>query len=120
MRMSQPGPPGQANAAPWRRWLLPGVIAAFFVALLALPRGAAPGTPLTYTQFVADVGAGTVRAVTIGPAGQVTGSLPAGSRSPPPSRSRSAATAWPVTWPPTTSRSPPPPPPPRPPRCCRC
>ena len=46
--------------------------------LLALPRGAAPGTPLTYTQFVADVGAGTVRAVTIGPAGQVTGSLASG------------------------------------------
>ena len=46
--------------------------------LLALPRGAAPGTPLTYTQFVADVGAGTVRAVTIGPAGQVTGSLAGG------------------------------------------
>ena len=78
MRMSQPGPPGQANAAPWRRWLLPGIIAAFFVTLLALPRGAAPGTPLTYTQFVADVGAGTVRAVTIGPAGQVTGSLASG------------------------------------------
>ena len=34
--------------------------------------------PLTYTQFVADVGAGTVRAVTIGPAGQVTGSLTSG------------------------------------------
>jgi cell division protease FtsH len=78
MRMSQPGPPGQANAAPWQRWLLPGVIAAFFVTLLVLPRGAAPGTPLTYTQFVADVGAGTVRAVTIGPAGQVTGTLAGG------------------------------------------
>ena len=78
MRMSQPGPPGQANAAPWRRWLLPAAIAAVFVALLALPRGAAPGLPLTYTRFVADVGAGTVRAVTIGPAGQVTGSLASG------------------------------------------
>jgi cell division protease FtsH len=78
MRMSQPGPPGQANAAPWRRWVFPAAIAAFFVALLALPRGAAPGTPLSYTQFVADVGAGTVRAVTIAPAGQVTGSLAGG------------------------------------------
>jgi cell division protease FtsH len=78
MRMSQPGPPGQANAAPWRRWVFPAAIAAFFVALLALPRGAAPGTPLSYTQFVADVGAGTVRAVTISPAGQVTGSLAGG------------------------------------------
>src|SRR5580692_10609199 len=78
MRMSQPGPPGQANAAPWRRWLFPGIIAAFFVTLLALPRGAAAGMPLTYSQFVADVGAGTVRAVTIGPAGQVAGSLTSG------------------------------------------
>ena len=77
MRMSQPGPPGQANAAPWQRWLLPAAIVGFLV-LLTLPRGAAPGTPLTYTQFVADVGAGTVRAVTIGPAGQVTGSLAGG------------------------------------------
>ncbi len=78
MRMSQPGPPGHANTAPWQRWLLPGVIAAFFVTLLVLPRGATPGTPLTYTQFLADVGAGTVRAVTIGPAGQVTGTLARG------------------------------------------
>jgi cell division protease FtsH len=78
MRMSQPGPPGQANVAPWRRWLLPGIIAAYFVTLLALPRGAVPGMPLTYTQFVADVGAGTVKAVTIGPAGQVTGTLAGG------------------------------------------
>src|ERR1700722_6027906 len=84
MRMSQPGPPGQANAAPWQRWLLPGVIAAFFVALFVLPRGAAPGTPLTYTQFVADVGAGTVRAGTIGPAGQVSGSLTSGQPFTPP------------------------------------
>ena len=37
----------------------PGDNRSVFVALLALPRGAAPGTPLTYTQFVADVGAGT-------------------------------------------------------------
>jgi cell division protease FtsH len=55
-----------------------GLSRPFFVALLALPRGAAPGPPLSYTQFVADVGAGTVRAVTIGPAGQVTGSLTSG------------------------------------------
>ena len=78
MRTSQPGPPGHANAAPWVRWLLPAAVAAGFVALLALPRGAAPGPPLSYTKFLADVGAGTVRAVTIGPAGQVTGSLAGG------------------------------------------
>ena len=78
MRTSSPGPPGQANAAPWRRWLFPGIIAAFFVTLFALPRGAAAGMPLTYTRFVADVGAGTVSAVTISPAGQVTGTLASG------------------------------------------
>ena len=48
------------------------------MALLALPGGASRGVPLSYTQLVADVGAGTVRAVTIGPAGQVTGSLAGG------------------------------------------
>src|ERR1700722_394102 len=78
MRTSQPGPPGHAHAAPWGRWLFPGAVAAGFVALLALPSGAAAGTALSYTRFLADVGAGTVRAVTIGPAGQVTGSLASG------------------------------------------
>src|SRR6201997_5787148 len=78
MRTSSPGPRGQANVAPWRRWLFPGIIVAFFVALFALPRGAAAGMPLTYTQFVSDVGAGTVSAVTIGPAGQVAGHLTSG------------------------------------------
>ena len=78
MRASSPGPPGQANVAPWRRWLFPGIVVAFFVALFALPRGAAAGMPLTYTQFVSDVGAGTVSAVTIGPAGQVAGTLAGG------------------------------------------
>src|SRR5437660_1522127 len=75
MGMSQPGPPGHANAAPWRRWLLPAAGIAGVLTLLALLRGAPPGTALTYSRFVADVGAGMVRAVTIGPAGQVTGSL---------------------------------------------
>jgi cell division protease FtsH len=77
MRTSQPGPPGQATA-PWRRWLFPAAFAAGFLTLLTVPRGAAPGTALTYTRFLTDVGAGTVRTVTIGPAGQVTGSLAGG------------------------------------------
>src|ERR1700722_3565979 len=79
MRTSQPGPPGQATA-PWRRWLLPAAFAAGLLALLALPRGAAPAPPLSYTRFLADVGAGTVRTVAIGPAGQVTGSLASGQQ----------------------------------------
>ena len=78
MRTSSPGPPGRADAGPWWRWVFPAAIAAGLVTLLALPRGAAPGPALTYTQFLADVGAGTVRAVTISPAGQVTGSLAGG------------------------------------------
>jgi hypothetical protein len=77
MRTSSPGPPGRASAALWRRWLFPAAIAAGLVTLLALPRGGARGAPLSYTGFVADVGAGMVRAVTIGPAGQVAGSLAA-------------------------------------------
>ena len=78
MRMSQSGPPNPVNAAPWRRWLLPSAVAAVLVALLVLPRDAAPGMELSYTGFVADVGAGNVRAVTIGPADQVSGTLTGG------------------------------------------
>src|ERR1700691_1510292 len=77
MRMSQPGPSGQINAAPWRRWLLP-LAAVGFLVLLTLSWDTAAGPPLSYTRFVADVGAGMVRAVTVGPAGQVTGSLAGG------------------------------------------
>jgi cell division protease FtsH len=76
--MSHPGPSGHAHPAPWRRWLLPAAVTASFVTLLVLPRGAVPGTVLSYTRFLADVGAGTVRAVTIGPSGQVTGILAGG------------------------------------------
>ena len=75
MRMSQPGPRGQATTAAWRRWLLPLGGTAGLLTLLALPRGAPPGQMLSYTRFVADVGTGAVRTVTIGPAGQVTGGL---------------------------------------------
>ena len=78
MRTSSPGPPGRADAAQWRRWVFPAAIAAGLVTLLVLPRGAAPGMTLSYTKFLADVSAGTVRAVTISPAGQVTGSLAGG------------------------------------------
>jgi cell division protease FtsH len=78
MRTSQPGPRGQASTAPWRRWLLPEAVAVGFITLLAVSSRVPRGMALSYTQFVADIGAGTVRAVTIGPAGQVTGSLAGG------------------------------------------
>jgi len=78
MRISQPGPRGQASAAGWRRWLFPVTVTAGLAGLLALPGSHPAGVPLTYTRFVADVSAGTVRAVTIGPAGQVSGSLAGG------------------------------------------
>ena len=79
MRMFPPGPGGQAQPAPWRRWLLPVALAAGFLVLLAVPRGAAAhGVRLTYSRFTTDVTAGTVRAVSIGPAGQVTGQLAGG------------------------------------------
>jgi len=78
MRTSSPGPPGRADAAQWRRWVFPAAIAAGFVTLLVLPRAAAPSMALSYTRFLADVNAGMVRAVTIGPAGQVTGTLASG------------------------------------------
>ena len=50
MRMSRPGPGGQATGAQWRRWLLPAALAAGFLALLSVPRGA-PGMPLAYSRF---------------------------------------------------------------------
>ena len=79
MRMFPPGPGGQAHTAPWRRWLLPVALAAGFIVLLAVPHGvAASGVRLTYSRFTTDVAAGTVRAVSIGPDGQVTGQLAGG------------------------------------------
>jgi len=78
MRASQPGPDGQAPPATRWRWLLPLGGLAVLVTLLALPHGGPQGTVLSYSQFLSDVGAGSVRAVTIDPAGQVAGTLAAG------------------------------------------
>jgi cell division protease FtsH len=78
MRTYQTGPRGQAPAVTWRHWLLPLGAAAGIVALVALSGGAPQGVPLSYSRFLADIGAGSVRAVTINPAGQVTGSLATG------------------------------------------
>jgi cell division protease FtsH len=78
MPTSQPGPRGQATAAAWRRWLVPLGGTAVFLTLLALPRGGPDSAPLSYSHFLTDVDTGAVRAITIGPAGQVTGSLAGG------------------------------------------
>src|SRR5258706_1058726 len=78
MRMSQPGPEGQTPQAARWRWLLPLGVTAVIFTLLTLPLGVAPGMVLSYSRFLSDVGAGTVRAVTIDPAGQVSGSLGSG------------------------------------------
>ena len=52
--------------------------AAGIVALATMSRGARQEVPLSYSRFLADVGAGSVRAVTIDPAGQVAGRLTTG------------------------------------------
>jgi cell division protease FtsH len=78
MRTYRPGPRGQATAATWRRWLLTLGATAGILVFLALPPGRPPGRPLSYSQFLAEVSSGAVRAVTIGPAGQVTGTLATG------------------------------------------
>ena len=78
MRTYRPGPRGRATAVTWRQWLLPLGATVGVLALLALAQGGPPDPPLTYSQFLAEVGSGAVRAVTIGPAGQVTGTLATG------------------------------------------
>ena len=78
MRTYRSGPPGRATAATWRHWLLPLGATAGILALLALSPGSPPGLPLSYSQFLAEIGSGAVRTVTIGPSGQVTGSLATG------------------------------------------
>ena len=78
MRTYRPGPRGRATAVTWRQWLLPLGATAGVLALLALAQGGPPDPPLTYSQFLGEVGSGAVRAVTIGPAGQVTGTLATG------------------------------------------
>jgi hypothetical protein len=70
MRIYQPGPGGQATAVTWRQWLLPLGATAGILALVTLSQGSQPGVELSYSRFLADVGAGAVRAATIGPAGR--------------------------------------------------
>jgi cell division protease FtsH len=78
MRTYRPGPRNRATAVTWRQWLLPLGATVGVFALLALAQGGPPHPPLSYSQFLAQVGSGAVRAVTIGPAGQVTGTLATG------------------------------------------
>jgi cell division protease FtsH len=78
MRTYRPGPRGRATPVTWRQWLPPLGATAGVLALVALTQGGPPDPPLTYSQFLGEVGSGAVRAVTIGPAGQVTGTLATG------------------------------------------
>ena len=78
MRTSPAGPSGQTSAARWRRWLLPLGGTAAVLAVLALTHGAGRAMVLSYSRFGAEVGSGAVRAVAIGPGGQVTGALTGG------------------------------------------
>ena len=78
MRTYRPGPRGRATVVTWRQWLLPLGATAGALGLLALTQGSPPDPPLSYSQFLGQVGSGAVRAVTIGPAGQVTGILVTG------------------------------------------
>jgi cell division protease FtsH len=78
MSTSQPGPKGQAHLAAWRQWLLPLGGTAVILSLLAAPWRTAQSMMLSYSQFLADVGAGRVKAVIIDPAGQVAGTLATG------------------------------------------
>jgi cell division protease FtsH len=78
MRTYRPGPRGRATPVKWRQWLLPLGATAGVVALLALSPGGPPEPSLSYSRFLAEVGSGAVRAVTIGPAGQVAGILATG------------------------------------------
>jgi cell division protease FtsH len=86
MRTSHSDPKSRTHAAAWRRWVLLGSTAVILT-LLTLPRASQPGTVLSYSRFLTEIATGAVRAVTIDPAGQVTGSLANG---------RQFATAIPV------------------------
>jgi len=79
MRIPPLGPKRRLTAASWRMWLVLGGVAAV-LALSALAAGGPPRATLSYSQFLARVGAGSVRAVSITPAGQVTGRLAGGQQ----------------------------------------
>jgi cell division protease FtsH len=78
MRASEPGPESQAPSPTRRHWLLLLGGTAVILTFLVLPLRTAQGMMLSYSRFLADVGAGAVRAVTIDPAGRVAGTLATG------------------------------------------
>jgi cell division protease FtsH len=80
MRIFPNGPHDSSKLTQWRSWLVPlGVVAVIFT-LLALSQPVAQKMTLSYTRFLADVDHGAVRAVAIGPDGQVSGNLVTGHR----------------------------------------
>ncbi|MEW6470994.1 MAG: ATP-dependent zinc metalloprotease FtsH [Actinomycetota bacterium] len=82
------GPPGDKPTGsapppppPWRAWLLPLGLALTAMLLFQPPvPGRAPATELAYTDFLARVDAGQVRAVEIDERGNITGQLQDGNR----------------------------------------
>jgi cell division protease FtsH len=75
--------PGKAPPPPpaWRHWLLPaGIIVALFLWIYLPAVHTAGQTTLTYSQFLSDVGKGTVKTVTIAQSGGTsTGTLTNGT-----------------------------------------
>jgi cell division protease FtsH len=75
--------PGKAPPPPpaWRHWLLPaGILVALFLWIYLPAVHTAGQTTLTYTQFLTDVGKGTVKTVTIAQSGGTsTGTLTNGT-----------------------------------------
>ncbi len=81
-RPSVPGVPGDkpnASAPPpppwWRTWLVPLGVLATIVLLYTIPTSHTKPSTLSYTQFVTDVQAGQVKAVTITPDGTTNGTF---------------------------------------------
>jgi cell division protease FtsH len=77
---TQPQPPPAPSPAWWRRLIVPAVLAVLVLVALWWPGPFGGDEPqqLTYSQFVADVDAGTVASVTVDDHGAVSGKLTGG------------------------------------------
>jgi cell division protease FtsH len=85
-KQATPPPPGDrpAPAAPppppaWRHWLWPIALGIAVVLWVLLPTVHTNSVNLTYSQFLADVGAHKIKTVTLGTSGEATGTLTNGT-----------------------------------------